>query len=246
MYIMFNEIKYIVNNYENNDNNLLLVLSDSNGVGKTYDDISKADKSKIVLMNDEDTEQEIFLNYTNIENFIVIPNNLSISVTLSKIDSADFQTQLNNLTEQLTETNKRVDELEKPSETFVQQTKALSILAKDLDDATSIELKMIFPEWDSNSVTYVTGDKVRYNEKLYKTIQTHVSQQNWAPGQAPSLFVEIPEPGVEYPEWKQPSGAHDAYKTGDKVSYKGKKYISKIDNNTWSPDQYPAGWEEIK
>lgn len=49
----------------------------------------------------------------------------------------------------------------------------------------------------------------------------------------------------EYPEYVQPTGAHDAYKIGDKVTYNGKKYICKLDNCVWNPDTYPAGWEEV-
>ena len=47
-------------------------------------------------------------------------------------------------------------------------------------------------------------------------------------------------------EWVQPTGAHDAYMAGDIVKYTdGKTYKSLIDNNVWSPDTYPAGWEVI-
>lgn len=49
----------------------------------------------------------------------------------------------------------------------------------------------------------------------------------------------------EYPEYVQPTGAHDAYQTGDKVAYNGKKYICKMNNCVWSPDIYPAGWKEV-
>lgn len=52
------------------------------------------------------------------------------------------------------------------------------------------------------------------------------------------------EPTEEYPEFVQPTGAHDAYKIGDKITYKGKKYICKMDNCVWSPEVYPQGWEE--
>lgn len=46
-------------------------------------------------------------------------------------------------------------------------------------------------------------------------------------------------------EWKQPTGAHDAYMRGDKMVYTdGKVYKSLIDNNVWSPDVYPNGWAE--
>ena len=51
-----------------------------------------------------------------------------------------------------------------------------------------------------------------------------------------------PEP-EEWPEWVQPTGAHDCYNTGDKVTYNGQHYVSKIDGNVWSPDAYPQGWE---
>lgn len=53
------------------------------------------------------------------------------------------------------------------------------------------------------------------------------------------------EPTEEYPEYKQPTGAHDAYKIGDKITYKGKKYICKIDNCVWNPEEYPTYWEEV-
>lgn len=52
---------------------------------------------------------------------------------------------------------------------------------------------------------------------------------------------EEPTEPEEYPEYKAPSGAHDAYNTGDKITYNGKKYICKMDNCVWSPEVYPAG-----
>lgn len=54
------------------------------------------------------------------------------------------------------------------------------------------------------------------------------------------------EPEEEYPEYKQPTGAHDSYKNGDKITYKGKKYICKMDNCVWSPEVYSQAWEEVK
>ena len=57
-----------------------------------------------------------------------------------------------------------------------------------------------------------------------------------------------PEPEPEeptYPEFVQPTGAHDAYKKGDRVTYNGKVYESLIDANVYSPDTYPAGWREV-
>lgn len=53
--------------------------------------------------------------------------------------------------------------------------------------------------------------------------------------------------GVEpYDEWKQPTGAHDAYKKGDRVLFNGSVYESLIDGNAYSPTAYPAGWKLIE
>lgn len=55
-----------------------------------------------------------------------------------------------------------------------------------------------------------------------------------------------PEPEKEYPEYVQPQGAHDAYKIGDKISYKGKKYICQMNGCVWTPDDYPKAWQEVE
>lgn len=49
----------------------------------------------------------------------------------------------------------------------------------------------------------------------------------------------------EYPEYVQPTGGHDAYKIGDKVTFEGKKYECLIDGCVWTPKAYPQGWKEI-
>lgn len=57
-----------------------------------------------------------------------------------------------------------------------------------------------------------------------------------------------PEPSEDIPVWVQPTGAHDAYQTGDRVHYPGENdpvYESLIDGNVWSPEVYPAGWRQL-
>lgn len=54
-----------------------------------------------------------------------------------------------------------------------------------------------------------------------------------------------PKPELSILEFVQPTGAHDAYKKGDKVSFNGKIYESLIDTNVHSPSAYPLGWREI-
>ena len=57
--------------------------------------------------------------------------------------------------------------------------------------------------------------------------------------------TEPEEPQDEYLEFIQPTGAHNVYNTGAKITHNGKKYICKMDNCAWSPDAYPQGWEEV-
>ena len=50
----------------------------------------------------------------------------------------------------------------------------------------------------------------------------------------------------EYPEFVQPSGAHDAYHVGDKITYNGKHYECIYNGCVWTPDAYPAGWKLVE
>ena len=79
-------------------------------------------------------------------------------------------------------------------------------------------------------------------EDVYKRqLQGHTSQDNWTPDTAVSLWVAISDPAEEWPQWKQPTGAHDAYPKGAKVTHNGKRYTSNVDANTWEP---PTQWTE--
>ena len=110
-------------------------------------------------------------------------------------------------------------------------------LAITLDDETALTGVELFPMWEL--VSYSVGDRVQYNGTLYKCIQAHTAQSDWTPDATPALWTVVTI--EEWPEWVQPTGAHDAYNTGDKVSYNGKHYVCTIDANTYAPDVY--GWE---
>lgn len=115
-----------------------------------------------------------------------------------------------------------------------------------LDDSDALDAIELFPAWTAG-VTYAVDVRVRYNDKLYRVVQAHTSQSDWTPDVVPALFTEVALPG-EIPVWVQPTGAQDAYQTGDQVYYpdaNGNIYESLIDNNIWSPEAYPAGWQLV-
>ena len=128
-------------------------------------------------------------------------------------------------------------------------TEELKVLAKEqllpvLSDEQAYTLRVLFPAFEIDK-SYVVGERVIYEDKFYKVIMAHTSQADWTPDVAVSLFVEIPNPSVEYPEFKKPINAETAYMTGDKITFEGNKYISIMDNNVYSPTEYPQGWELV-
>lgn len=57
-----------------------------------------------------------------------------------------------------------------------------------------------------------------------------------------------PQP-EEYPEYKQPTGAHDAYHKDDKMTFKSEKYICIAPEGVavvWNPEEYPAYWKKVE
>lgn len=112
-----------------------------------------------------------------------------------------------------------------------------------LSEVNNKIIESVYPLWDSNGYSYFAGEKVSYEDKYYRCIQSHTSQADWTPDTAVSLWVSISDPSEEYPEWVQPTGAHDAYNKGDKVSHNDKHWISDVDSNVWEPSVY--GWSEV-
>lgn len=113
-------------------------------------------------------------------------------------------------------------------------------LAITLDDTTALTGVELFPAWATN-VAYAVGNRVQYNGTLYKCVQAHTSQADWMPDATPALWVIVSV--EEWPEWIQPTGAHDAYDKDAKVSHNGKHWKNTIDANVYEPGVY--GWEEI-
>lgn len=112
----------------------------------------------------------------------------------------------------------------------------------DIDDVTATEHTDIFSPWVSGML-YSVGVMRQYNNELYRCIQAHTSQDDWAPNVAVSLWSKVGNPNEEYPEWSQPVGAHDSYNIGDKVSHNEKKWVSACNDNVWEPGIY--GWDEV-
>lgn len=119
----------------------------------------------------------------------------------------------------------------------------MQALARTAPDAVLLAQPMaMYDEWSADSVAYTLNDIRQYNGLLYRCVQAHTSQATWTPEAAASLWTRIADPAQEWPEWIQPTGAHNAYAKGAKVSHNGKHWISDVDANVWEPGVY--GWTE--
>lgn len=127
------------------------------------------------------------------------------------------------------------------------QLRALLVKASaSLSDEDALDGMELFNAWTLDT-WYTRGTRLRYGGKLYRVEQDHTSQADWLPDITPALYTEVAKPG-EIPVWRQPTGAQDAYNTGDKVWFPERDttvYESLIDNNVYSPEAYPAGWKQL-
>lgn len=155
-----------------------------------------------------------------------------------------FESQIQEMKEKISRQQEQIDVL-----TILQQFSLMQSLGVEIsqEQQAEAEVKALYgmeiPVADGAFKTGVKVEKdseITYNGSTYKCLQTHIMQADWTPDKAASLWQVVKE---EFAEFKQPSGAHDAYNKGDKVTFGGKKYESLIDGNTYSPTAYPAGWK---
>ena len=134
-------------------------------------------------------------------------------------------------------------ELEPDYEAVVEAIKRMfSTDTADLTDEEALEVAALYPTWASQIGNEVpAGRRLWYDGRLWKVLQAHTVQEDWNPADAVSLFTEVSI--EEWPEWKQPQGAHDAYNAGDQVSHNEGHWRSNCDSNIWEPGVF--GWDMV-
>lgn len=128
---------------------------------------------------------------------------------------------------------------------------ALQKFAATLGEDEAMEIASVYPKWESGKA-YAAGQYVTYgtngvgDPQLYKMAQAHTSQADWPPDKTAALYVPIGLNASGYPVWSQPTGAHDAYNTGDVVDHGGVLYESAINGNTTVPGSDERYWKVYK
>jgi len=132
----------------------------------------------------------------------------------------------------------RLDLLDMP-ETF---DAARHVLLDSVSDEQIMSMPSFIDRWQAG-LALRPGQLVLHEDIVYRVQQAHTTQADWMPGGTPALFRALgteDEAISSYPLWIQPTGGHDAYNRGDRVTYNGIRFESTIGANVWAPSVW--GW----
>lgn len=114
-----------------------------------------------------------------------------------------------------------------------------------MGELTEDEMKQLIEQAQTNANpddSYAPlADRVKAIEEWETIVEERLNKLEADP---PTESGEPEKPADKWPEYKQPTGAHDAYHVGDKITYNGKHYTCVMDGCVWTPDAYPQGWRE--
>lgn len=97
-------------------------------------------------------------------------------------------------------------------------------------------------EWKQPQAAFDAYPKGWTVEHSGRTWESLIEANIFEPGV--SSWREVVEDGG-IPEYVAPTGAHDAYNTGDHIMFDGAEYVALQDGLVWSPADYPQGWEAV-
>lgn len=124
---------------------------------------------------------------------------------------------------------------------FTQRIKTLYAMGELTEDGMKQLLEQAQTNAKPDDSYAPLADRVKAIEEWMTTVEERLSKLE--SGSSTDLG-EPEEPGDEWPEYKHPTGAHDAYHVGDKITYNGKHYTCVMNGCVWTPDACPQGWRK--
>lgn len=126
---------------------------------------------------------------------------------------------------------------------------AAKAVSGDADGTALIAGEDRIPSWRQRDYSSVpVGTPYKWLGQVYKLWQQHdaTNQPDWSPDKAVSLWdiCHTSDPAAAK-AYQAPQGSRGLYQTGECCLYDGHVWQSKIDSNSWTPDAYPAGWEDL-
>ena len=218
--------------------------------GCTIEDAAALDGEKLTVTNDEGETVEVFEGYS-VASISVSGDSVRVRLIRKVEESAEaairaLEENVRIVRETATATQAVANEAKAAANPQLATFAALTLptIGASLTDEQALSISTLWPEW-SSAAHYKVDEVVRYSGQLYRCEQEHDAQADWTPDAAASLWSAISIAGDGVDVWTQPTGAHNAYNTGDRVHYPTASdpiYVSTIDGNVWAPDAYPQGW----
>lgn len=118
-------------------------------------------------------------------------------------------------------------------------------LADHIDPDMTRTLSPLVTPWAPGET--VEADALRsHDHDIWQAIQTHTTQDDWTPAESPALWRRWRDKTAPPAPWVQPTGGHDAYALGDRVTHNGATWESLVAGNVWQPsDAVPTLWKKL-
>lgn len=131
-------------------------------------------------------------------NLINSYNSYQLDIDVSNVEYEDYLSLVQEIKEKVGtdfEVEQTTTSYSKPKQSDIISLLTMTINTMDLTDSQALSVKSLYPEW-STFIGYAlnVGQKVKYNNKLFKVITQHTVQSQYPPSiDTASLYTEIVE-----------------------------------------------------
>ena len=116
--------------------------------------------------------------------------------------------------------------------------------AEGLDDATASQMALLFPGLKGDGSLVKSGTRINWNGVVKRAAVDLWDTEPNNPDNAPTLWEDLAYiDGIRIIPEVITVGT--AFSNGEQGWWNGDLYESQADNNVWTPDAYPAYWEEV-
>lgn len=120
---------------------------------------------------------------------------------------------------------------------------AASIMKDNASDADASRCISVYPTLKGDGSLVKSGTRIAVNGQLYRARVDLWDTDENTPEVVPSLWERVMY-RRGYRIIPDQITAENPFSKGETAWWGDKRYTSLLDSNVWTPEQYPAGWEE--
>lgn len=120
---------------------------------------------------------------------------------------------------------------------------AIISLREEIDDKTASKAISLYPTLKKSNKLISAGTRINYNNTLYRAAVDLWDTEENSPEKAENLWeIILYKDGIRIIPENITAGL--VFSKNELGWWKDKIYISLLEANTYTPEQYPRGWEE--